>query len=96
MATRPDGSFDARVPTRYSEALSETKRATVYFRREIHLALTRKAAQAEQSISRVVNEAVRLALTEDDEDLKAFRERTDEPNLDFTNVVKGLKRRGRL
>ena len=76
--------------------MRETKRATVYFHREIHLALTRKAAQAEQSISHVVNEAVRLALTEDAEDLNAFRERADEPNLDFANVVKSLKRPGKL
>ena len=76
--------------------MRETKRATVYFNREIHLALTRKAAQAEQSISTVVNDAVRLALTEDAEDLKAFRERADEPNLDLANVVKSLKRRGKL
>ena len=88
--------FDARVLTRYPAAMKETKRATVYFQREIHLALTRKAAQAAQSISHVVNEAVLLALAEDDEDLKAFRERADEPNLDFANLVKSLKRRGKL
>ncbi|HLG12949.1 MAG TPA: CopG family transcriptional regulator [Blastocatellia bacterium] len=76
--------------------MRETRRATVYFHRDIHLALTRKAAQAEQSISDVVNEAVRLTLAEDEEDLKAFRERADEPNLDFAKVVKSLKRRGKL
>ena len=76
--------------------MAETRRATVYFSRDIHRALTRKAAQAEQLISRVVNDAVRLALNEDDEDFNAFRERADEPNLDFESVVKSLRRRGKI
>ena len=91
-----DESFDGRIRTSYSEAMSETKQETVYFGSDIHLALTRKAAESAQSISQVVNEAVRLALAEDEKDLRAFRERSDEPNLDFVDVVKSLKRRGKL
>jgi len=44
----------------------------------------------------MVNQAVKLALAEDAEDLAAFHERKREPNLDFEEFVKGLKRRGRL
>ena len=58
--------------------------------------LFRKAAKSDQSISYVVNEAVRIALAEDSADLKAFRERASEKNLDFADVVKSLKRRGKL
>lgn len=76
--------------------MKETTRTTVYFDREVYRSLIRKAAQSDQSISRVVNEAVRLTLAEDAEDLRAFRERADEPNIDFADVVKSLKRRGRL
>ncbi len=39
---------------------------------------------------------IRIALAEDSEDLKAFRERASEKNLDFADVVKSLKRRGKL
>ena len=72
------------------------KRATVYFDPEIHRALRLKAAETEQSLSALVNEAVKLALAEDAEDLAAFEERAAEPNLPFEDVVKDLKRRGRL
>jgi hypothetical protein len=50
----------------------------------------------DRSISLVVNEAVRLAMAEDAEDLKAFQSRAQEPNLDFDNVVRSLRRRGKL
>jgi predicted transcriptional regulator len=76
--------------------MKDSKRATVYFDAEVHRALSRKATQSDQSVSHVVNEAVRVALAEDSEDLKAFRERASEKNLDFADVVKSLKRRGKL
>ena len=49
-----------------------SKRSTVYFEPEIHHALRVKAANTHQSISEVVNEALRLALRENQEDLSAF------------------------
>jgi len=72
------------------------KRATVYFDPEIHQALRLKAATADKTISDMVNEAVRLALAEDAEDLAAFDERKKEPNMDFEQCVRPLKRRGKL
>ena len=76
--------------------MSQSKRATVYFDRDVHRALSRKAEATDRSISRVVNEAVRLALAEDADDLESFRSRAQEPNLDFDNVVRSLRRRGKL
>jgi hypothetical protein len=76
--------------------MKDSKRATVYFDPDVHRALNRKATQSAQSFSYVVNEAVRIALKEDAEDLKAFRVRASEKNLDFADVVKSLKRRGRI
>ena len=76
--------------------MGQTKRTTVYFDAKLHRSLSKKAAQSDQSISHVVNEAVRLALAEDAEDLKAFQERASEPNLEFASVVKSLKRRGKI
>ena len=76
--------------------MKDSKRATVYFDPDVHRALNRKATQSAQSVSQVVNEAVRISLAEDAEDLKAFRERASEKNLDFADVVKSLKRRGKI
>ena len=73
-----------------------TKRATVYFEPDIHRALRLKAASSEKSISDMVNDAVKVALSEDAEDLEAFEARNREPNLDFEHFVKALKRRGKL
>lgn len=72
------------------------KRATVYFDSQIHRALRLKAAETDRSISDLVNDAVRLNLAEDAEDLAAFEERSNEPNLAFEDVVKDLRRRGKL
>jgi plasmid stability protein len=72
------------------------KRATVYFDPSIHKALRIKAAESERSISELVNAAVRQSLAEDSEDLTAFEERAREPNLAFAEVLKDLKRRGKL
>ncbi len=76
--------------------MSQPKRATVYFDADIHRALRLKAAASEKSISDMVNDAVKLTLTEDVEDLEAFEQRKREPNLDFEQFVKALKRRGKL
>ena len=72
------------------------KRATVYFDDQLHKALRLKAAETDQSISELVNAAVRSSLAEDAEDLEAFHERAQEPTLSFEDVVRDLKRRGKL
>lgn len=76
--------------------MSETKRATVYFDAGLHRALRVKAAETEHSLSDLVNAAVRRSLAEDAEDLAAFEERANQPDLAFENVLKDLKRRGKL
>ncbi|MCR4300602.1 MAG: hypothetical protein NUV51_03255 [Sulfuricaulis sp.] len=72
------------------------KRATVYFDSELHRALRLKAAEMDRSLSDLVNEAVQLSLADDAEDLAAFKQRSREPNLPFEDVVKDLKRRGKI
>lgn len=76
--------------------MSLPKRATVYFDAEIHRALRLKAVATERSISGMVNDAVKQLLAEDAEDLSAFEERAHERDLDFEDVVKALKRRGKI
>jgi hypothetical protein len=60
---------------------SLTKRATVYLDPLLHKALRFKSAETSRSISALVNEAVKLSLAEDADDLAAFEERADEPNV---------------
>ena len=76
--------------------MGNLKRATVYFDPDIHRALRLRAAASDKSVSDMVNEAVKLTLAEDAEDLVAFDERRREPNLDFEQFVKALKRRGKI
>lgn len=76
--------------------MSVAKRATIYFEPEIHRALRLKAASSERTISDMVNDAVKLSFVEDAEDLEAFEKRRREPNLDFEQFVKALRRRGKL
>jgi len=73
-----------------------TKRATVYLDPAIHRALRVKAAETDRSLSDLVNEAIKLSLTEDAEDLAAFEERASEPNLSFERVVEELRKRGKI
>jgi hypothetical protein len=75
---------------------STTRRATVYFDPHLHKALKVKAVQAERSLSDLVNDAVRRILMEDAEDLEAFEKRAKEPNLAFEDVLKDLRKRGKL
>jgi plasmid stability protein len=73
-----------------------TKRATVYFEPDIHQALRLKAATTERSISDLVNDAVRQALSEDQEDLAAFSERMAEPSITYQALLDDLKAHGKL
>ncbi|WP_235506292.1 CopG family transcriptional regulator [Desulfatitalea tepidiphila] len=72
------------------------KRATVYFDPNIHKALKLKSIETSKSISELVNEAVKSALAEDAEDIIAFEDRADEPLIGFSDMVKRLKKDGRI
>ena len=75
---------------------TQTKRATIYFNPDLHKALRLKAVETSRSVSELVNEAVKEALVEDAEDLLAFDERADEPLISYDEMVKRLKKDGRL
>ena len=76
--------------------MSDPKRSTIYFEPDIHKALRLKSAVSERSISEMVNDAVRISLAEDAEDLAAFDDRAEEPTIDFEDFVKKMKRSGKL
>ncbi|MFO1508363.1 MAG: ribbon-helix-helix domain-containing protein [Steroidobacteraceae bacterium] len=74
--------------------MSTPRRATVYFDPEVHKALRLRAAANDQSISDMVNEAVRASLAEDAVDLATFDKRKRERSVSFDSFVQGMKRRG--
>ena len=71
-------------------------RATVYFEPRLHKAIRLKAAHTHRSVSEIVNDAVRLALREDQEDLAAFSDRAAEPEISYEALLKDLKAHGQL
>lgn len=76
--------------------MTTSKRATIYFDPGLHTALRLKAAHSERTISELVNDAVRAALAEDQEDLKAFEDRVAEPTMAYEALLDDLKAHGRL
>lgn len=75
---------------------NNTKRATIYLDSELHHALRLKAVETERSISELVSEAIKYALIEDSIDLSVFEERRSEPTLAFEDVLKKLKKNGKI
>jgi hypothetical protein len=71
-------------------------RSTIYFEPDLHRALRIKAAHTQRSVSHLVNEAVRQALQEDQEDLEAFDERVKEPLISYEQLLKDLKKHGKI
>lgn len=75
---------------------TRSKRSTIYFDPQLHAALRLKAAQSDRSVSELVNDAVRAALAEDQEDLAAFENRVAEPTITYEALLDDLKRHGKL
>lgn len=75
---------------------TQTKRSTIYFDPDLHKALRLKAAETSRSITDLVNEAVREALCEDAEDLASFYDRKNEPLISYDEMLKRLKKDGRI
>ncbi len=73
-----------------------SKRSTVYFDPAIHQALRVKAASTNLSVSDLVNEAVRVQMSEDQEDLRAFSERVNEPEMSYETLLNDLKKHDKI
>ena len=71
-------------------------RSTLYIEPVLHQALRLKAASAGRSMSTIVNDAIREALREDEEDLTAFAERAGEETLSYEEFLARLKADGTL
>ena len=74
----------------------KSMRTTIYFDPVLHRAIRLKAGLTHRSVSNLVNNAVRLALQEDQEDLAAFKARVTEPVMSHEALLKHLKMSGKL
>ena len=74
----------------------EAVRSTVYLESELHRALRLKAAHSKRSMSDIVNEALRQALREDQEDISVSRGRAKERALSYEDFLAKLKADGTL
>jgi len=75
---------------------NHTKRTTIYLDSDLHHALHIKAAETEHSMSELVAEAIKFSLAEDSVDLAAFEDRKNEPSLALEDVLKKLKKNGKI
>jgi hypothetical protein len=73
-----------------------SKRSTIYFEPNIHQALKVRAASSHLSVSELVDEAVRLLMSEDQEDLAAFSERESEKEISYEALLNDLKKHGKI
>lgn len=73
-----------------------SKRSTIYFDPAIHQALKVRAASSQVSVSELVDEAVRLLMKEDREDLEAFNDRVNEEEMSYETLLDDLKKHGKI
>jgi plasmid stability protein len=76
--------------------MDETRRATIYFDADVHRALRLRAAACNRSMSDMVNEAVRITLAEDADDLRDADLRQAEPSTSFEEFLASLRDSGRI
>ena len=72
------------------------KRSTIYLDSALHHALRIKAVHTRRSMSDLVNDAVRMAFREDQEDLAAYEERAEEPTMTYEELLKDLRAHGKI
>ncbi len=73
-----------------------SKRSTVYFDPSIHHALKLKAVTTHLSVSELIDEALKLFMREDQEDLSAFSERANESEISYEELLNDLKEHGKI
>lgn len=75
---------------------ADSIRSTLYLEPTLHQALRLKAAESRRSMSEIVNDALREALREDQEDLQALRSRAAEKTVGYEAFLAKLKADGSL
>ena len=72
------------------------RRATIYFDSKVHRAIRLRAAANDQTVSDVVNDAMKESLAEEADDLAVAKKRRSEPSILFSDAVRSLRRRGKI
>ena len=67
-------------------------KSTLYLEDSIHQALRLKAAETKQSMSELVNDALKASLQEDLEDIKSWEERKGEDTYSYEEFLGLLKK----
>ena len=62
-------------------------KSTLYLEDPVHQSLRLKSAETRQSMSELVNDALKASLQEDLEDIKSWRERKDEETYGYEEFV---------
>lgn len=75
---------------------TQTNRATIYLDPDLHKAVRLKSVHTNRSISDIVNESLRQALAEDEEDLRAFEEHANDPLMTYEELLARLKADGKI
>ena len=75
---------------------TQNKRTTIYLDPTLHKALRLKAVTLSRSVTELINDAVRESLAEDAEDLASFENRVNEPLISYDEMVKRLKKDGKI
>jgi predicted transcriptional regulator len=74
----------------------QSRRTTIYLDPDLHEALCVKAVSISRSLSELVNDAVRAALTDDEEDIAAFDARNRGPLISYDEMVRRLRKGGQI
>ena len=73
-----------------------SKRSTIYFDPELHQALKIKSITSSRSVSELVDEALRQFMSEDQEDIQSYNERSKEQNINYEAILAELKQHGKI
>jgi hypothetical protein len=71
-------------------------KATVYLDDDVHKALRMKSAETRESMSQLINDAVRVAMVEDLEDITDWNHRRDEKAIGYEEFLKQLRADGTI
>ncbi len=72
------------------------KRSTIYLEADVYTALRLKSVHKSCSFSKLVNDAIKQSISEDDLDSAVFEERKNESSRSFEDVVRDLKKNGKI
>ena len=72
------------------------KRATIYLEPDLHKAVRLKSVHTSRTISDIVNDSLRSAMREDQEDLEAFEKRAGESVVSYEDLLAKLKADGKI